>query len=129
MQLSTVIVLLLHMHWPLGLLVLGTAVPIIVLSVRFERRYRKVSRQVQDEQGDLATLVEESALGIRTIKAFGRRPPRLRGLRRGRPPVHGTLMHKVRLSARFFTFVGGDPERHARPGAAARRARRGRAAG
>ena len=29
---------------------------------------------MQDQQGDLATLVEESAQGLRTIKSFGRRP-------------------------------------------------------
>jgi len=104
-QLGTVIALLLHMHWPLGLLVLGTAVPIIVLSVRFERRYRKVSRQVQDEQGDLATLVEESALGIRTIKAFGRRQHVYAGYDEAARRLHGTIMRKVRLSARFFTLV------------------------
>ncbi|GGM76791.1 ABC transporter ATP-binding protein [Thermopolyspora flexuosa] len=104
-QLGTVTALLLHMHWPLGLLVLATAVPIIVLSVRFERRYRKVSRQVQDEQGDLATLVEESALGIRTIKAFGRRHHVYEGYDEAARRVRGTIMHKVRLSSRFFTLV------------------------
>ncbi len=104
-QLGTVTALLLRMYWPLGLLVLATAVPIIVLSVRFERRYRKVSRQVQDEQGDLATLVEESALGIRTIKAFGRRHHVYEGYDEAARRVRGTIMHKVRLSSRFFTLV------------------------
>jgi ATP-binding cassette, subfamily B, bacterial len=32
-----------------------------------------LSRRVQDQQGDLATLVEEAATGIRVIKALGRR--------------------------------------------------------
>ena len=36
------------------------------------RRYVVVSRRVQDEQGDLATLSEEGAVGIRVIKSFGR---------------------------------------------------------
>ena len=33
-----------------------------------------VSRRMQDQQGDLATQVEEAATGIRVIKAFGRGP-------------------------------------------------------
>ena len=36
-------------------------------------RYNAASRRMQDQQGDLATLVEETAGGMRVIKAFGRR--------------------------------------------------------
>lgn len=50
----------------------AAAVPIVVLSMRFERTYVVISRRVQDEQGDLATLAEEGAVGVRVIKSFGR---------------------------------------------------------
>jgi ATP-binding cassette subfamily B protein len=40
--------------------------------MRFEKRYRVLSRRVQDQQGDLATLIEEAATGIRVLKALGR---------------------------------------------------------
>ncbi|SDK92536.1 ATP-binding cassette, subfamily B [Nonomuraea maritima] len=105
LQLITVTVLLLNKYWPLGLLVLASAVPIIWTSLRFEKRYIKVSRQVQDEQGDLATLVEESAIGIRTIKAFGRRHHVYDRYDDAALKVYGTSMDKVRLSARFFSFL------------------------
>ncbi|GGO74854.1 ABC transporter ATP-binding protein [Nonomuraea cavernae] len=105
LQLSVVTVLLLNMYWPLGLLVAASAVPIIVVSLRFEKRYIKISRQVQDEQGDLATLVEESAIGIRTIKAFGRRHHVYDQYDDAARKVYDTSMDKVRLSARFFTFL------------------------
>ncbi|MEV0592378.1 ABC transporter ATP-binding protein [Nonomuraea cavernae] len=105
LQLSVVTVLLLNMYWPLGLLVAASAVPIIVVSMRFEKRYIKISRQVQDEQGDLATLVEESAIGIRTIKAFGRRHHVYDRYDDAALKVYDTSMDKVRLSARFFTFL------------------------
>nr|BFE78711.1 hypothetical protein GCM10020093_013120 [Planobispora longispora] len=71
-QIAVVTALLFQLYWPLGLLVAASAVPIVTVSMRFERGYIAISRQVQDEQGDLATVVEESAGGIRTIKAFGR---------------------------------------------------------
>jgi ATP-binding cassette subfamily B protein len=105
LQLTTVTVVLLRMYWPLGLLVAASAVPIVAVSLRFEKRYIKTSRQVQDEQGDLATLVEESALGIRTIKAFGRRHHVYDGFDEVARKVYRTSMAKVRMSSRFFTFL------------------------
>ena len=44
-----------------------------VLCLRFEKRYRVLSRLSQDQQGDLATYVEEAATGIRVLKSLGRR--------------------------------------------------------
>ncbi|MEU4576373.1 ABC transporter ATP-binding protein [Nonomuraea sp. ATR24] len=105
LQLVTVTVLLLNLYWPLGLLVAGSAVPIVLLSLRFEKRYIKISRQVQDEQGDLATFVEEAAIGVRTIKAFGRRHHVYETFDESARKLHATSMGKVRLSARFFTFL------------------------
>ncbi|MGW0805471.1 ABC transporter ATP-binding protein [Nonomuraea sp. NPDC002799] len=109
LQMITVTVLLLNWYWPLGLLVLASAVPIVWVSLRFEKRYIKISRQVQDEQGDLATLVEESAIGIRTIKAFGRRHHVYDRYDEAARKVFGTSMDKVRLSGRFFAFLEAIP--------------------
>lgn len=68
-----VAVLLLVTYWPLGLAVLLTTVPLTVLGLRWERRYNVQSRKVQDEQGELATDVEEAVQGIRVVKSLGRR--------------------------------------------------------
>ncbi|MEO3869225.1 ABC transporter ATP-binding protein [Nonomuraea sp. B12E4] len=106
LQLVTVTVLLLNKYWPLGLLVAASAVPIVLVSLRFEKRYIKISRQVQDQQGDLATLVEESAIGIRTIKAFGRRHHVFDNYDEVALKVYGSSLDKVRLSAKFFAFLG-----------------------
>jgi ATP-binding cassette subfamily B protein len=46
--------------------------PVVPVCLKFEKRYRVLSRRVQDQQGDLATIIEESATGIRVIKALGR---------------------------------------------------------
>ncbi|MCT9930579.1 ABC transporter ATP-binding protein/permease [Planotetraspora sp. A-T 1434] len=104
-QLTAVIIVLLRMYWPLGLLVTASAVPIVAISLRFEKRYIGISRQVQDQQGDLATLVEESAVGIRTIKAFGRRRHLYETFDDTARKIHGTSLAKVRLASRFFTFL------------------------
>ncbi|MDQ3615695.1 MAG: ABC transporter ATP-binding protein/permease [Actinomycetota bacterium] len=104
-QLVVVTGVLLDMYWPLGLVVAATAVPIIYLSMRFERGYVVVSRRVQDEQGDLATLAEEGAVGFRVIKSFGRSGHVSQQYDDAARQLYETSMDKVRLSARFWTFL------------------------
>ena len=69
-----VIVLLFRLYAPLALVTATSILPLAFLSMRFRRGYTVVSRRVQDQQGDLTTLAEEAATGIRVIKAFGRAP-------------------------------------------------------
>ena len=95
-----VVVLLIHLYWPLGLLVAASAVPLFLVSRRFTRSYLAASRRMQDEQGDLATLVEESTQGLRTIKAFGRRPEMTHRFAVRARQLHDTATGKGRLLAR-----------------------------
>ena len=104
-QLTVVTIVLLNMYWPLGLVVAAAAVPIIYLSMRFEKAYVVISRQVQDEQGDLATLAEEGAVGIRVIKSFGRSEHVSQQYDAAARTLYGTSMRKVRLSAKFWSFL------------------------
>ncbi len=104
-QVTVVTIVLLSMYWPLGLVVAATAAPIVWLSMRFEKSYVVVSRRVQDEQGDLATLAEEGAVGIRVIKSFGRSEHVSQQYERAAQQLHATSMDKVRLSAKFWTFL------------------------
>ncbi len=67
-----IIVLLIEMNPLLGLLTAFVFAPVTALCLRFERRYRLLSRRVQDQQDDLATNIEEAAAGIRVLKALGR---------------------------------------------------------
>jgi len=99
---ATVVGLLINLHAPLGILTACSAVPIVWLSTRFERRYKRIAREVQDQQGDLATEIEEAATGIRIIKSFGRHGmvteqflARSRRLRR-------TQLESVRVMAHFW---------------------------
>jgi ATP-binding cassette subfamily B protein len=65
--------LLISMNWWLGLLTGCMFLPVTALCLRFEKKYRVLSRLYQDQTGDLATYVEEAAAGIRVIKSLGRR--------------------------------------------------------
>ncbi|TCC51398.1 ABC transporter ATP-binding protein [Kribbella capetownensis] len=109
LQLGVVTVLLLRLYWPLGVVVLLAAVPIITLSLKFEKKYLLISRKVQDQQGDLATRVEESALGFRVIKAFGRRGHVQRQFDDEALTLYTTEVEKVRLASRFWSFLGVIP--------------------
>jgi ATP-binding cassette, subfamily B, bacterial len=101
----TVVGLLLRLDAPLGLLVASSAVPLLWLSARFERGYATVSRQVQDQQGDLTTVVEEAATGIRVIKSFGRRDLVGQRFAASAHTLYGFAMDSVRLRARFWTML------------------------
>jgi ATP-binding cassette, subfamily B, bacterial len=105
LQLSVVTLVLLHMYWPLGVVVAVSAVPIIWLSKRFESRYVVVSRRVQDQQGDVATAVEEAAVGYRVTKSFGRRRYSDSNFARITDGLYESSIEKVRLSSRFWTFL------------------------
>jgi ATP-binding cassette subfamily B protein len=72
MTFVAVIALLISLNWWLGLITGVVFTPVLPVCMRFEKRYRVLSRRVQDQQGDLATLIEEAATGIRVLKALGR---------------------------------------------------------
>ncbi|GLZ76334.1 ABC transporter ATP-binding protein [Actinorhabdospora filicis] len=67
-----VIAQLLQIYWPLGLVVAASAVPLFFLSRSFARGYIRASRAEQDQAGEVANTAEETAQGIRVVKAFGR---------------------------------------------------------
>ncbi len=101
---AVVVALLIHLYWPLGLLVAVSAVPLVLLSRSFARRYLIMSRVMQDQQGDLATLIEESAHGIRVTRAFGRRRFLNRRFAGDARTLHDTAVTKARLVARFWAL-------------------------
>jgi len=105
-----VTVLLLRLYWPLGLVVALSAVPVIVLTVRFEREYIVASRQCQDLEGDVATVVEESAVGIRIIKALGRRRQIGGRFLREAGRLRRASLGKVRILAKFWSILDIVPQ-------------------
>ncbi|OCG72865.1 ABC transporter ATP-binding protein [Microbacterium sediminis] len=89
-------VLLFQWHWLLGVIFIVSAVPLWIQGFLFERTYGSLSRQSQDQQGDLATSVEESVHGIRVLKAFGRGGHALRSFVRQAESLRQIEMRKAR---------------------------------
>ena len=71
---AVVFVLMLELDWKLALVVVLCMVPIAYFSNKFHEKYKVIARRLQDQQGDLTTIIEEMATGVRIIKAFGRMP-------------------------------------------------------
>ncbi|OIK28945.1 ABC transporter ATP-binding protein [Streptomyces malaysiense] len=104
------VVIMLAQDWLLGLVVLVPAVPVLWTCVVFEGRYARVARRAQDQVGDLTTLVEESVLGIRVVKGFGRHRSQARAFDARSADLRGTELHKARLLATIWGVVVTLPE-------------------
>ncbi|MGO1797388.1 MAG: ABC transporter ATP-binding protein, partial [Microbacterium gubbeenense] len=99
-------VLLFQWHWLLGTIFVVSGVPLWISGLKFERTYGRLTRMSQDQQGDLATSVEQSVHGIRVLKAFGRGPHALKNFRAQAETLRGTEMHKAGAIARVdFVLV------------------------
>ncbi|WP_329293941.1 ABC transporter ATP-binding protein [Streptomyces pseudovenezuelae] len=104
------VIIMLLQDWALGLVILGPAIPVVVTCVIFEKRYAGVARLAQDQVGDLTTVVEESVLGIRIIKGFGRHRSQARAFRELSGALRGTELRKAGLLATIWGVIVTLPE-------------------
>lgn len=109
LQIAITIVLLIRLYWPLGLVTLAAVIPVIVTCLVMERHYTRLSRQIQDETGDVASSVEESVHGLRVIKAFGRRQWARDKFDARARQLYDTQLKRVRLIALFFMILDAIP--------------------
>ena len=105
-----VVALLINIQVWLGLIVLGSMIPLLIATRRFELRYSRDARRAQDLTGDLATSVEESALGIRVIKSFGRRPHMLAAFSRDAARLRSAELTKIKTLGFFWAVLEGLPQ-------------------
>ncbi len=104
-QITVVTAILLAMYWPLGVVVLVSIVPVTATVLHFQREYTRLSRLAQDQSGHVATHVEESALGLRVIKSFGREEYAYQRFDEQAGTLYATQVAKVSVSARFWTLL------------------------
>lgn len=109
LQIVVVTALLLAMYWPLGVIVLLSVVPVTITVLHFERAFTELSRQSQDQAGEIATHVEESALGLRAVKSFGREDYVYARFDAQATRLFGTQLRKVAVSAKFWTLLEAIP--------------------
>ncbi|WP_042392525.1 ABC transporter ATP-binding protein [Streptacidiphilus carbonis] len=104
------IAIMFALDWQLAVIAVLPAAPLIMLCSYFERRYSAAARLAQDQNGDLATIVEESVLGIRILKAFGRHRTMAQRFRAQARELRGTELNKARLLANLWAVIVGLPE-------------------
>ena len=105
LQITVVTAILLAMYWPLGAVVLVSIVPITVTVLHFQRIFTLLSRQAQDQSGHVATHVEESALGQRVVKSFGREDYLFNRFDEQVTALYDIQVRKVGVSAKFWTLL------------------------
>ncbi|GAA3847653.1 ABC transporter ATP-binding protein [Saccharothrix violaceirubra] len=89
----------------LGLIVVACTLPLVALSYLFETRFKVVARRAQDQTGDLTTVVEESVLGIRVLKAFGRGPHLAKKFLRQARDLRDTEVEKAGVFASLWAVL------------------------
>lgn len=105
LQIVVVTVILLSMYWPLGVVVLVSIVPITLTVLHFQREYTRLSRLAQDQSSHVATHVEESALGLRVVKSFGREGYVYDRFDAQLTDLYDTQVRRVSVSAKFWTLL------------------------
>jgi ATP-binding cassette, subfamily B, bacterial len=105
MTFTVVVTLLIHLNWWLGVITGVVFTPVVPVCIRFEKRYRVLSRRVQDQEGDLATLIEEAATGIRVLKALGRGRQAAARHNAQAADVYRTQVEKASLLGSFWAIL------------------------
>ncbi|MFJ1591787.1 ABC transporter transmembrane domain-containing protein [Kitasatospora albolonga] len=103
-------VILFAQDWSLGLVLLVPVVPLVILCSVFETKYSLVARKAQDQTGDLTTVVEESVLGIRIVKGFGRHRSQALAFKALSQRLRSTELGKARLLAGIWALITTIPE-------------------
>ncbi len=98
-----VLALMVSLDWELAVVVVVCMLPIAYFSNKFHDKYKVIARRLQDQQGDLTTVIEEMATGVRIIKAFGRMPLMQVRFEDQASLVRATSLEGIKSRARLWT--------------------------
>src|SRR5439155_6236215 len=76
---------------------------------RFANQFDPVVWRMQQNLAELASVVEESVVGIRVVKAFGREDDQVRKLAHDADNVYAAAMESIKLRARFVPVFNAVP--------------------
>ncbi|MDQ1730798.1 MAG: ATP-binding cassette, subfamily bacterial, partial [Pseudonocardiales bacterium] len=105
-----VLAMLIRLDPLLGICVCVVMAPLGIATRYYERKYNIEARRAQDLTGDLATGVEESVLGIRVIKSFGRRGQLLKTFTADAQRLRDAELTKNKTLANLWTIIGTYPQ-------------------
>jgi ATP-binding cassette subfamily B protein len=102
---AVVLVLMLQLDWQLALVVALCMIPIAIASHIFHNKYKVIARRLQDLSGDLTTIIEEMATGVRIIKAFGRMPLMQQRFEKQARTIRETSLKGIRSRAELWSEI------------------------
>jgi ATP-binding cassette, subfamily B, bacterial len=79
--------------------------PIAYFSLKFHDKYKVIARRLQDQTGDLTTIIEEMATGVRIIKAFGRMPLMQKRFEDQAGLVRATSLEGIKARSELWTQI------------------------
>ena len=88
----------------LAAIFLATAPFLGYYTYRFSDRFDPIVWRMQQNLGELASVVEETVVGIRVVKAFGREKDQVRKLATDADAVYEAAMESINLRAKFVPF-------------------------
>jgi ABC-type multidrug transport system fused ATPase/permease subunit len=109
MQAFTLVIvtgLMLWLNWSLALVALLVGPALLVVAWRYSRRSNPILIDVQQRVGEVAEMAEESAVGIRVIKAFGREADRTESFGRTASRAFDRSMDAARLASFYQPLMG-----------------------
>ena len=98
-------VILFVSDWRLALVALAPLPFVYVAGQRFSQAIHSAVLQIQAEQAELATVVEESVGGVRVIKGFGAEEVQSRRLRKEAADIREVSIRAARIRAKFLPAI------------------------
>lgn len=100
-----VTVILFATDWRLALVALAPLPFVNVAARRFSRSIHSAVLQVQVEQAELATVVEETVGGIRVVKGFGAEEVQSRRLRKEAADIQAVSIGAAKIRAKYLPAI------------------------
>jgi ABC-type multidrug transport system fused ATPase/permease subunit len=104
-SLIVTVLLIFWIRFSLGMIVVGTLVPTLVMVSYYAAKLQPRWRKVHDLHGAMSNVVQENIAGVRVVKAFGRELAEVGKFTRKREDYLATLMETVRYWAARVPFV------------------------
>lgn len=92
--------------WRLTLLIMLLVPLVVLLATGFGRRFRWLSRNVQEELGIVNTILEETLSAMRVVKSFAREPFETQRFNAGVDEAFRIAMKRTKIRAIFGPFMG-----------------------
>ncbi len=109
-QITAIFGIMFFLSAPLAAVFLATSPILMWYTYRFADRFDPIVWELQQRLGELASVVEETVVGIRVVKGFGQERQQIEKLSRDADHVYKAAMDSVRLRARFVPIFNLIPQ-------------------